>query len=158
MTKACFCGTFDPLTKGHIDIIERAAGIFEEVIVFVSVNSEKKEQFSKEQRMYWIKQATSHLKNVRCAIQTGLVVETCRKEGARVLVRGLRNSIDFQYEQNMEAMNHQMAPEIETVFLMSDPAYLYCSSSNVRELLRYGQDVSHMVPECVWQDLEKVKR
>lgn len=62
MTKACFCGTFDPLTKGHIDIIERAAGIFEEVIVFVSVNSEKKEQFPKEQRMYWIKQATSHLK------------------------------------------------------------------------------------------------
>ncbi len=157
MAKACFCGTFDPLTKGHVDIIERASNIFDEVIVMISVNSEKVEQFSKEQRMRWIKQATSHLKNVRCAIQTGLVVDACKKEGAHVLIRGLRNAVDFQYEQNMEAMNHQMAPEIETIFLMSHPSHMYCSSSNVRELLRYGQDISHMVPECVWQDLKKVK-
>lgn len=156
MTKACFCGTFDPLTKGHLDVIERASHLFDEVIVFVSVNSDKKELFSKEQRIAWIQEATSHLPNVCCAIQDGLVVEACKSVQAKVLIRGLRNTIDFSYEQNMEAMNHQIDPEIETIFLMSAPQYMYCSSSNVRELMRYDQDVSSLVPACVARDLKKV--
>lgn len=156
MTKACFCGTFDPLTLGHVDVIERASRLFEEVIVFVSINSEKKEQFSQKQRMQWIQEATSHLSNVRCAIQSGLVVEACKKAGAQVLIRGLRNPVDFTYEQNMDAMNHKIDPNIETIYLISAPEHLYCSSSNVRELLRYGQDISSLVPACVARDIKKV--
>lgn len=157
MTKAVFCGTFDPVTKGHIDIIERACRIFDTVIVFVSVNSEKTMMFSKEQRLEWLRKAAAHLENVMCKETEGLTVDACKKEGATILIRGLRNSIDFSYEQNMASMNQLIDPSLETICLYTKPEYAICSSSNVKELLKYHLDASALVPACVWNDLKEAR-
>ena len=155
MTRACFCGTFDPVTLGHLDVITRASKLFDEIVVFISCNADKKERFSFEQRLAWLQEATSHLNNVRCDIQKGLVVEACHQVQATILVRGIRNMTDFEYERNMAAMNQLIDHNVETVLLMTDPRYMHCSSSNVRELLRYHQDVSALVPACVARDLKR---
>lgn len=155
MRKACFCGSFDPLTLGHVNVIERASKLFDELVVFISVNSQKNSLFSKEQRLAWLQEATRHLENVTIDYQDGLVVEACRKVNARYLVRGVRNSIDFEYEKNMASMNQLLDPEIETIILYSDPKYVDHSSSNVRELYRYNRDLSMLVPSCVIRSLEE---
>ena len=155
MTIAAFCGSFDPITKGHLDIIERASRMFEEVYVFISINSGKTSSFSLEQRMNWIKQSCQHLSNVHCRIQNGLSVEACKSVNATVLIRGLRNTLDFEYEKNIAAMNTLLDPCIETINLFTKDEYANCSSSNVKELLKYHQDISRLVPECVLKDIEK---
>lgn len=152
--RAAFCGTFDPVTKGHVDIIERAAKIFDELIVFVAPNSEKKNMFSQEQRLVWLKRSIAHLNNVTCMIQPGLTADACRQVHATILVRGVRNAIDFEYEQNMAFMNHTIDKDLETIILYTKPEYMNISSSNVKELLKYHLDISQFVPECVQEDLE----
>ena len=154
---AAFCGSFDPVTKGHLDVIERASRMFDQLIVFIACNSAKNTQFTLEQRLCWLQEATKHLLNVQCEIQTGLVVEVCQQHHVRVLVRGIRNEQDCTYEQNMAFVNAHLNKEIETVCLFTKPEYYLFSSSNVRELLKYGQDISMFVPECVMKTLQEEK-
>lgn len=153
MTIAAFCGTFDPVTNGHIDVIERASKMFDKVVVFISPNSSKTEMFSFEKRLHWLQESTKHLTNVECHVQHGLVVEACRSVNATVLVRGIRNSIDLPYEQNMAEMNSYLDEEIETVCFLTRQKWMYCSSSNVKELYKYGQDISPFVPEIVSKEI-----
>lgn len=154
MKIAAFCGTFDPVTIGHIDIIERASRLFDQLIVFISPNSDKNNEFTEQKRLKWLNEATKHLPNVTCKIQSGLVVEACKSVHATVLVRGIRNGVDCTYEQNMAFMNARLDENIETVCLFTRPEYSLYSSSNVRELFKYGQDISGFVPACVLKDLK----
>ncbi len=156
MSVAAFCGTFDPVTLGHIDVIERSASMFDQVVVFIAPNSSKHEMFSKEQRLQWLQDAIKHLSNVECHIQSGLAVEACRKVGATVMIRGIRNAKDFEYEQNMDYMNRHIDDSIETICLITRPEYMYCSSSNIRELMKYNLDFSKFVPKNVYEDLKEV--
>ena len=152
---AAFCGSFDPITKGHLDVIERASAMFDTLVVFIASNSNKHNTFTMEQRLDWLQQATAHLDNVQCQIQHGLVVEACQSVGASVLVRGIRNEQDCAYEQNMAFVNAHLNQNIETICLFTKPEYYLYSSSNVRELLKYGQDISMFVPDCVLQTLKE---
>lgn len=155
MVKAAFCGTFDPVTLGHVDVIERASKIFDELVVFVSPNSSKTNTFSNEQRLEWLNEVTKDMPNVTCKIQSGLVVDACASAGASVLVRGIRNTVDFEYEKNMAGMNSFIDSSIETVCLYTKCELELCSSSNVRELMKYNQDISKFVPKCVLETLER---
>ena len=155
MKIAAFCGTFDPVTYGHLDIIERASKLFDELVVFISPNSDKNNEFTEERRLEWLNESTKHLTNVICKIQSGLVVDACKSVNATVLVRGLRNGVDCTYEQNMAFMNARLDENIETVCLFTRPEYSLYSSSNVRELFKYGQDISGFVPTCVLEDLKR---
>ena len=152
---AAFCGSFDPVTKGHLDVIERASRLFDHLIVFISQNSQKNTCFSFEQRLKWLEKATAHLENVECRIQEGLVVEACQKANVQVLVRGIRNETDCSYEQNMAFVNSFLDQGIETICLFTKPEYYFYSSSNVRELIKYGKDVSAFVPACVFETLQE---
>ena len=149
MKIAAFCGTFDPVTYGHLDIIERASKLFDELVVFISPNSDKNNEFTEARRLAWLNESTKHLSNVTCKIQSGLVVEACKSVNATVLVRGIRNGVDCTYEQNMAFMNARLDENIETVCLFTRPEYSLYSSSNVRELFKYGQNISGFVPACV---------
>lgn len=155
MKIAAFCGTFDPVTYGHLDIIERASKLFDQLVVFISPNSDKNNEFTEEKRLKWLNESTKRLSNVTCKIQSGLVVEACKSVNATVLVRGIRNGVDCTYEQNMAFMNARLNEDIETVCLFTRPEYSLYSSSNVRELFKYGQDISGFVPACVLEDLKK---
>lgn len=155
MKIAAFCGTFDPVTYGHLDIIERASKLFDQLVVFISPNSDKNNEFTEEKRLKWLNESTKYLSNVTCKIQSGLVVEACKSVNATVLVRGIRNGVDCTYEQNMAFMNARLNEDIETVCLFTRPEYSLYSSSNVRELFKYGQDISGFVPACVLEDLKK---
>lgn len=153
MTKAAFCGSFDPVTVGHIDLIERAAPLFEELIVFVSVNSAKREGWPVAVRKRWIEEAVSHLDNVRVEVQNGLSAEACQKAGAKVLLRGIRTN-DADYEANMAYVNRIIDPEIETLCMFASSGMEFISSSNVREMLRYHVSIKGLVPDSVLNDLE----
>ena len=155
MKIAAFCGTFDPVTYGHLDIIERASKLFDQLVVFISPNSDKNNEFNEEIRLKWLNEATKNMPNVTCKIQSGLVVDACKSVNATVLVRGIRNGVDCTYEQNMAFMNARLDENIETVCLFTRPEYSLYSSSNVRELFKYGQDISGFVPVCVLEDLKK---
>ena len=155
MKIAAFCGTFDPVTYGHLDIIERASKLFDQLVVFISPNSDKNNEFTEEKRLKWLNESTKLLSNVTCKIQSGFVVEACKRVNATVLVRGIRNGVDCTYEQNMAFMNARLNEDIETVCLFTRPEYSLYSSSNVRELFKYGQDISGFVPACVLEDLKK---
>lgn len=143
---AVFCGTFDPVTIGHMDIIERAAALFDHLTVIVTPNSGKKTMFNDTFRQQLLKACCRHLPNVDIEIAAGLATQACRARGARILIRSLRSAADCDYEQNMAAVNALIDPAIETMFLFGKPEHTYISSSNVRELLRYGLDISSLVP------------
>ena len=153
MTIAAFCGTFDPITNGHLDIIERASKVFEKVVVFISFNSSKKETYSLEQRLHWLQESTKHIKNVECRVQHGLVVEACHSVNATVLIRGIRNTVDLVYEQNMAEMNTCLDEEIETVCFLTKGKWMYVSSTNVKEFVKYGQDITQFVPSIVSKEI-----
>lgn len=155
MRVAAFCGTFDPITLGHLNIIARSAKLFDKVVVIVSVNRLKNHLFSEEQRLQWVIEATSHLENVECHIYNGLVADACKEFGVDVLVRGIRNGIDSDYEQNMAYMNQEIHPGLDTICLFTDNHLRFCSSSNVRELLKYNLDISRFVPQCVLKTLNQ---
>lgn len=153
MTAAAFCGTFSPITLGHLDVIERASLIFDKVIVLVSPNSEKIDAYTENQRCAWIKEACSHLDNVEVYVQSGLSVVSAKEHGASVLIRGIRTTQDFEYEKNMGSMNKLISGDMDTLCFFTKDEYTNCSSSNVRELLKYKQDIRPLVPECVARDL-----
>jgi pantetheine-phosphate adenylyltransferase len=141
-------GTFDPVTNGHIDIIERAAGRFDALIVGVLDNPSKEPLFGAEERVGMIKEAVYALGNVEVEAFTGLLVEYATRRGADVVVKGLRAVTDFEYEIQMAQMNHQLAG-VETLFMTTSPQWSFLSSSLVKEVARFGGDVSSLVPAHV---------
>ncbi|MBC1767944.1 pantetheine-phosphate adenylyltransferase [Listeria welshimeri] len=142
-------GTFDPITNGHLDIIERAAKIFDVLYVAVLNNSSKKPLFTVEERMEMIKQVTAHLPNVAVESASGLTVDYAAKRGATAIVRGLRAVSDFEYEMQIASMNRTLNAEIETFFVMTNTKYSFLSSSMVKEVAMYHGDISELVPEMV---------
>lgn len=155
MNKAIFPGTFDPPTNGHLNIIQRAAGLFEEIDVVVAVNKKKACLFSVEERVSLLEELVKDLPNVTVHVCSGLIVDYARKNGSRILIRGIRNSIDFSYEFDLSLMNHNLNPKVETLFIPTDQKYLVLKSSAIKELAAFGGDVSSMVPESVRIALEK---
>jgi len=149
MKRAVTPGTFDPITFGHLDVITRAAQLMDEVIVAVAASAGKKPIFTLEERTALARQAVAHLPNVRVEPFEGLLVDFARSREAQVLVKGLRAITDFEYEFQMAALNYQLANELETVFIMSPPQYMYLSSSIVRELASFGSPVDMFVPPHV---------
>lgn len=142
-------GTFDPITNGHLDIIERAAKIFDVLYVAVLNNSSKKPLFTVEERMEMIKQVTAYLPNVAVESASGLTVDYAAKRGATAIVRGLRAVSDFEYEMQIASMNRTLNAEIETFFVMTNTKYSFLSSSMVKEVAQYQGDISELVPEMV---------
>ncbi|MHC5216272.1 pantetheine-phosphate adenylyltransferase [Enterococcus sp. LJL128] len=151
-----FPGSFDPFTMGHLNTVERAALIFDEVIIGVFTNTTKKSLFGPEEKERMIKEAVSHLANVRVFHQENkLTVETAKELGAGFLIRGIRNIQDFEYEKNIALMNRHLQTDIETVFLLSDEKYAHISSSILKEIITFGGDVSEYLPEAVNRSIEK---
>jgi len=144
--KAVCPGSFDPVTLGHLDIIERAARTFDEVVVAVLTNPRKEPLFTVEERVEMLKEATKHIPNVSVAAANGLLVDFARAQGCKVIVKGLRPIQDFEYEWQMGAVNRQLDPDIETCFFMSRIEYAHLSSSIVRELAYFGCPTDGLVP------------
>jgi len=146
---AVYPGTFDPVTYGHIDLIKRAAKIFDEVIIAVARNSSKDTLFSVKDRVAMLKDVTKGMKNVVIDDFDGLVVEYIKSKGSDVMIRGLRMLSDFEYEFQMALTNRKLADEIETIFMMPSESYSYISSKLIKEAASLGADVSNFVPEKV---------
>ena len=147
MTTAMYPGRFDPVTNGHMDIVTRAASVYEELVVAVAES--RSTLFSTEERVDLFTHAVANLGNVRVVPLRGLTVEAARAEGATVLVKGLRAITDFMSEFDQALMNRKMAPEIESTFLMTSVEHLFISASRIRELASFGRDVSDLVPPHV---------
>lgn len=158
MKRALTPGTFDPITSGHLDVITRAAQLFDEVVVAVAASQKKGPRgplFTSEERVDLARQATAHLPNVRVEAFDELLVDFARRMGAEVVIKGLRAVTDFEYEFQMTALNYQLDRELETMFIMSPPQYMYLSSSIVKEIASLGGDLGEFVPPCVKEALER---
>ena len=155
MKRALTPGTFDPITSGHLDVIARASQLVDEVVVAVADSQKKGPLFTLEERVELVRQATAHLSNVRVEPFKGLLVDFAKELDATVVVKGLRAITDFEYEFQMTAMNYQLSPQLETLFIMSPPQYMYLSSSIVREISKMGGDIEQFVPPCVYEALKK---
>ncbi len=155
MLTAVYPGRFDPVTNGHVDIAQRAATLFQRVVVAVYDLKPEGSLFTTEERMQMFRAAVQHLKNVEVKAFTGLVVDFARLEQARVLVRGIRAVTDFEAELDMALMNKKMAPEIESVYLMASLEHLYVSGHRIREVAGLGYDVGELVPPHVIKALQK---
>jgi len=155
MKKAICPGSFDPITNGHLDIIERASRVFEELIVGVVVNPEKKCLFSVDERVEQIKNVVKNFPNVQVKKFSGLLVHLMNKEGANVIVKGLRSVSDFEYEFQMASMNNKLDPDKETVFMMAKTDYCYISSSSVKQVAMLGGSIKGLVPEEIIPDIIK---
>jgi len=159
MKIAIYPGTFDPVTYGHIDILERALKLFDKVIITIAGNTAKNPLFTEEERITLLRQVTKRYKNVEVDSFKGLLVEYVQKRNAISVVRGLRAMTDFEYELQMALMNRKLDEKMETVFLMPNEKYTYLSSNFVREIARLGGDVSKFVPPIVLRALrQKNKR
>lgn len=148
-------GTFDPITNGHLDIITRAASLVDEVIVAVAASAGKHPLFSLEERADLVRQATAHLSNVTVEPFDNLLVEFAQQRNAHMIVKGLRAITDFEYEFQMNALNHQLDYDLETTFIMSPPEFMYLSSSIVRELASLHADFEQFVPACAAEALKR---
>jgi len=153
MKIALYPGTFDPVTLGHLDIIRRAAGVCDKLVIGVLPNSAKRPWFSVEERIELIKKVTSDLDNVEVESFDGLTVDFGKKIGASVIVRGLRAITDFEYELQIAQINHKLNPDIDTIFFTTSVEYSYVSSSIAKEVASYGGDVSGLVPHEIIDDL-----
>ena len=149
MNTALYAGSFDPFTNGHLDILEQASQIFDKVIIAVAKNSEKKSFLPLEKRLEIIKKSTSGINNLIIDSYDGLTVEYAKKCGADILVRGVRNSVDFEYELQISEVNRTLAPDIKTILLTPKPENSFISSTIVREIYSNGGDISQLVPH-VW--------
>ncbi|GHV77287.1 phosphopantetheine adenylyltransferase [Spirochaetia bacterium] len=156
MVKAAFPGSFDPLTFGHLNIIERAAALFDELVVVLAENRQKKTLFPLEERMVMVSQLVLPWKNVSVTSSGLLMVEFMQERGISVLVRGVRGLEDFSYEYDLSLWNKTLAPELETIFLAPDPRYTLLRSSAIKELASFHRDLSSLVPPLVEEALRKV--
>ena len=154
MTRAIYPGSFDPLTNGHIDIIERSVRLFDEVVVAILTNPQKSALFSVDERLDVMREILKpRFKNVKLDVFNGLLVDYAKKSNAQVIVRGIRAVADYEYEFQMGLMNRRLAPEIETVFMLPAESYSYLSSRLVKEIVQLGGSVKGLVPELVEQRL-----
>lgn len=152
--KTAVCpGSFDPVTLGHMDIIRRAAAIFDHVIVVVVTNFAKNSMFNKEERVNFLKRATAGMSNVEVDSYEGLLADYTKQKGAAVIVKGLRALSDFEYEFQMALTNRKINPDTETTFLTTTADYMYLSSSLVKQVARLGGDITDFVPSCIVEDI-----
>ncbi len=156
--KVIYPGTFDPITHGHLDIIERASRIYDRVFIGVAHSKEKHPLFSVKERVSMLKRATAHLKNIEVEDFDGLVVDYAKKKTSRVIIRGLRMLSDFEFEFQMALTNRKLAEEIETIFMMTSDNYAYLSSKLIKEAVSLGADVKSFVPSFVAEKLRKKLR
>ena len=152
MKRAVFPGSFDPITLGHVDIIKRALSLFDEIIIAIGVNADKKYMWSLEERKVFIEKTFAAEPKIQVKTYTGLTVDFCRTEKANYILRGLRNATDFTYEQSIAQTNAAMAG-IESIFMVATPAISNISSSIVRDIMRNGGDISSLVPSTVLKPL-----
>jgi pantetheine-phosphate adenylyltransferase len=155
---AVFPGSFDPITRGHESIVRRALPVFDEIIVALGENIEKKSYFPLDNRLKWLKQVFSDEPKIRVIKYSGLTVDFCRKMKAEYILRGLRTSADFEFERTVGLMNKAIFPAIETVFLLSAPEYAALSSSVIRDILKNGGDASNFVPEKIAKEIHESGR
>jgi pantetheine-phosphate adenylyltransferase len=155
MKIAIYPGTFDPVTNGHLDILERALKLFDKVIITIAHNSAKNPLFTEEERLELLKAVTKRYKHVEVAVFDGLLVEYVRKHKAVAIIRGLRAVTDFEYEFQMALMNRKLDGKVETIFLVPNEKYTYLSSNMVREIAHFHGDVSKFVPSVVKKALQK---
>jgi len=148
-TKALFPGSFDPFTAGHLNILKRALTMFDEVVVAVGINQDKRGFFDMEKKLSIIREATAGLAGVSIISYDSLTIEACRQLGVRHIVRGVRNMIDFETERSIADANRRLAPEIETIIIPTAQEFAHISSSAVRDILRHGGDYSAFIPEGV---------
>lgn len=154
MNICVYPGSFDPLTNGHLDIIDRASLIFDKLIVAVGSNEVKKPVFSVEERMDLIKSALGGRQDIEVTSFSGLLVHFCRKVGAKTVIKGLRAMSDFEFEFQMALLNKNLEPDIETLFMMTGVNYSYLSSSAVREIARNGGSIEGLVPDIIRKPIE----
>jgi pantetheine-phosphate adenylyltransferase len=150
-----FPGTFDPITLGHTDIINRALPLFDKIIVGLGINTAKAPMFSAEQRLAWIREIYAHEPKLESGIYEGLTVHYCQKIGAQFILRGIRYVSDFEYEKTIADANRAMDKRIETIFLTGEPKYTSVASTIVRDIIRNNGDASPFLPEVVIQSLKK---
>jgi len=155
MKIAIYPGSFDPITSGHLNIIQRAAKIFDKLIVCVMVNPNKKPMFSREERVDMIRRVVCDLDNVEVDSSSELLAEYARQAGCCVIVKGLRAGSDFENEFQMALINHKINPELDTMFLTAEHQYMYLSSSTVKELGNYNVDLSDFLPEQIILDFQQ---
>ena len=155
MKIAIYPGRFDPITSGHLNIIRRAANIFDRLIVCVMVNSSKKPMFSREERVALIQRVVGDLKNVEVDSSDELLADYAKRKGSCVIVKGLRAGSDFENEFQMALINHKINPTLDTMFLTSEHQYMYLSSSTVKELGGYDVDLSDFLPEQIIPDFKQ---
>jgi pantetheine-phosphate adenylyltransferase len=156
---AVYPGSFDPITMGHVDIINRISRVYDEVIVLIAQSSQKQSMFNAEERKALIEKSLSHLKNVKVDMFAGLTVEYMKKANAQVIIRGLRAVVDFEYEMTMASMNKKLAPDIETMLVFASPEYYYISSRGVKEVAVNGGALNGLVPDIVIEELKnKIKK
>ena len=155
MTKAIYPGSFDPVTSGQLNIIRRAANIFDKLIVCVMVNAGKNPMFTQEERVEMIRKVTADIPNVEVDFSSDLLAEYARRKGSCVIVKGLRAGSDFENEFQMALINHKINPNLDTMFLTAEHQYMYLSSSTVKELGAYQVDLSDFLPEQIIPDFQK---
>ena len=153
---AVFPGSFDPITIGHVDLINRAIPLFDKIIIAIGVNSQKQTMFTIDQRMSWLNELFSGNEKLMISSYEGLTVDFCRSVNANFILRGWRNAFDFEYERTIASLNRSMFREIETIMLATAPAYSHISSTIVRELIKYKGNFDHLVPACISRDVKKI--
>ncbi|MFC0517797.1 pantetheine-phosphate adenylyltransferase [Mucilaginibacter angelicae] len=147
MKIALFPGSFDPITKAHVDIVKRSVELFDKLYIGIGVNSSKKGLLTIEQREQMIRAVFAHDERIHVIAYEGLTVDFCKSIGAAYMIRGIRTVSDFEYEKAIAQMNHSLAPDIESIFIVSKPGYSSISSTIVREIIRYNGDVSQFIPK-----------
>jgi pantetheine-phosphate adenylyltransferase len=152
---AIFPGSFDPITIGHVDIVERALPLFDEIVIAIGINTQKKYLFPLEDRLEWIREVFANHPQVHVEHYKGLTINYCKRRGANYIVRGIRSSADFEYEKTIAHLNNAMLPEIETLLILSKPELTSISSTIVREIIIGHGDVSKFVPEQVLSAIRK---
>jgi pantetheine-phosphate adenylyltransferase len=156
MSRIClFPGTFDPITLGHVDIIDRAIPLFDKIIVAIGMNASKLPMFSAEQRVQWINDIYKNEPRVEGSVYEGLTIEYCKQVGARFILRGIRYVSDFEYEKTIADANRTLDKSIETIFLTGEPKYTSVASTIVRDIIRNGGDATPFLPEAVYSSLQK---
>jgi len=156
MRTAVYPGSFDPVTKGHLDIIRRASKTFDKVYVAILTNSSKTPMFSLEQRLDWLKRSTEDIENVEIDSFSGLLVNYMKEKNSNIIIKGLRAVSDFEYEFQMALMNRKLNPDVETLFMMTSGKYSYLSSSIVKEVARHKASLDGLVPEFMIEEISNL--